>query len=79
VRTAAKTDSHEQDHNIYSCRRSQTPKNKESKQVREWTPAERREAFCEARKIEFERAEAGIVEEWELCQDCHESKCERGI
>jgi hypothetical protein len=50
---------------------------RESKPVREWTSAERREAFLEARRIERERAEAGIVEEWELCEDCHKYKCER--
>jgi hypothetical protein len=37
---------------------------RESKPVREWTAEERCEAFCEARRIERERAEAGIVEEW---------------
>jgi hypothetical protein len=50
---------------------------RESKPVREWTAAERREAFLEARRIERERAEAGIVEYWELCEDCHEHECER--
>jgi hypothetical protein len=44
---------------------------RESKPVREWTAAERRETFGEARRIEQERAEAGIPEEWELCEDCH--------
>ena len=52
---------------------------RESKPVREWTSAERREVFLEARRIERERAEAGIVEEWELCEDCQKSKCERGF
>ena len=52
---------------------------REGKPVREWTAAERREVFLEARRIERERAEAGISEEWELCEDCHESKCERGF
>jgi hypothetical protein len=52
---------------------------RESKPVREWTAAERREAFLEARRIERERAEAGIVEDWELCENCHESKCDRGF
>jgi hypothetical protein len=52
---------------------------RESKPVREWTAAERCEAFREARRIERKRAEAGIVEEWELCEDCRESKCERGF
>ena len=50
-----------------------------SKPVREWTTEERREAFREARRIESERAEAGIVEEWELCEDCRENTCERGF
>lgn len=50
-----------------------------SKPVSEWTAAERREAFGEARRMERERAEAGIVEDWELCEDCHESKCEAGF
>jgi hypothetical protein len=48
---------------------------RESKPVREWTVAERREAPG----IESERVEAGIVEEWELCIDCHENKCEQGF
>lgn len=47
-----------------------------SKPVREWTAAEQCEAFCEACRLERERAEAGIVEDWELCEDCHEYKCE---
>jgi hypothetical protein len=47
--------------------------------VREWTVEERREAFREARRIEQQRAEAGIPEEWELCEDCRESKCERSF
>jgi hypothetical protein len=43
-----------------------------SKPVREWTAEERCEAFREARRIEYERAEADIVEEWKLCEDCHD-------
>lgn len=50
-----------------------------SKLVREWTVEERCEVFLEARRIERERPEAGIPEKWELCEDCHESKCERGF
>jgi hypothetical protein len=49
-----------------------------SKPVR-GTVEERREAFGEARRLERERAEAGVSEEWEPCEDCHESKCERGF
>jgi hypothetical protein len=49
-----------------------------SKPVREWTTEERREAFREARRIERERAEAGIVEDWELCETCPDYKHERG-
>jgi len=52
---------------------------RESKPVREWTAEKRSEALREARRIERERAEAGIVEEWELREACHENKCERGI
>ena len=52
---------------------------RESKPVREWTVEERRETFREARRIEQERAEAGIVEKWELCEDCHENVCEQGF
>jgi hypothetical protein len=52
---------------------------REGKPVREWTAEERREAFLEGRRIECERAEAGIVEEWELCEACHESKQDRGF
>jgi len=52
---------------------------RESTPVREWTAAERCEAFREARCIEAQRAEAGIVEEWELCETCHDNKHERGL
>lgn len=52
---------------------------RESKPVREWAAEERREGFREARTIERERAEAGIVEEWELCEACHDYKHERGL
>jgi hypothetical protein len=52
---------------------------RESKPVREWTAEERCEAFREARRIERERAEAGIVEEWELCETCHDYKHEQGL
>jgi uncharacterized paraquat-inducible protein A len=52
---------------------------RESKPVREWTAEERCEAFREARTIERERAEAGIVDEWRLCETCHEYEHERGL
>ncbi|MFZ0732196.1 MAG: hypothetical protein WAM79_07725 [Candidatus Sulfotelmatobacter sp.] len=52
---------------------------RESKPVWEWTAEERSEAFREARRIERERAEAGIVEEWELCETCHDNKRERDL
>lgn len=52
---------------------------RESKPVREWTVEERREAFLEGRRIERERAEAGIVDEWQLCETCHEYEHERGL
>lgn len=52
---------------------------RDGKPVREWTAEERRDAFLEARRIERERAEAGIVEEWELCETCHGNKHERGL
>jgi hypothetical protein len=51
---------------------------RERRPVREWTMAERCEAFTEARKIERELAEAGILEESDLCEDCHAYKPERG-
>jgi hypothetical protein len=43
---------------------------RESKPVREWTVEERREAFTEARRIEREKSEAGIMDEVELCESC---------
>jgi len=52
---------------------------RESKPVREWTAEERREVFLEARRIERENAEAGIGEDWKLCETCNEYKCERGF
>jgi hypothetical protein len=51
---------------------------REKKPTREWTPAERREAFLEARNAEHQKAEAGVVNEWDLCDECHEYKRERG-
>lgn len=48
------------------------------KPVREWTATERREAFREAREAERKGAEAGVVNDWELCEECHENKRERG-
>jgi len=54
----------------------QRKKIRDSKPVREWTTAERCEAFREGCRIERERAEADIVEEWELCESCHEYKYE---
>jgi hypothetical protein len=52
---------------------------RDRKPVWEWKPAERCEAFLEARKVELQRAEAGIVEESELCETCHEFLPERGF
>lgn len=52
---------------------------RERKPVREWSAEERRAAFKEARRTEVERAEAGIVEKWQLCEDCHDYKTERGF
>jgi hypothetical protein len=51
---------------------------REKKPVREWTAAERREAFLEGREAERKRAEAGVVDDWHLCDECHENKRERG-
>jgi hypothetical protein len=51
---------------------------REKKPTREWTAAERREAFLEAREAERKRAEAGVVDQWDLCDECHEYKRERG-
>jgi hypothetical protein len=51
---------------------------RDCKPVRDWTAEERCEAFMESRKIEAQMAEAGIVEEWEPCEDCHDYKRERG-
>jgi hypothetical protein len=53
-------------------------KAREKKPTREWTVAERREAFREGREAERKRAEAGVVNEWDLCDECHENKRERG-
>ena len=52
---------------------------RESKPVSEWTVEEHRETFREARRIEQETAEAGIPEEWELCEGCHENVCEQAF
>jgi len=49
---------------------------REKKPTREWTPAERREAFRLGREAERKRAEAGVVNEWDLCEECHEYKRE---
>lgn len=51
---------------------------RERKPVREWTAEERREAFREGREAERHKAEAGVVNEWDLCDECHEYKRERG-
>jgi hypothetical protein len=51
---------------------------REKKPVREWTAAERREAFREAREAERQRANAGIFNEWDLRGECHEYRRERG-
>src|SRR5215813_616681 len=48
------------------------------KPTREWTAAERREAFTEAREAESKNAETGVVNEWDLCDECHDYKRERG-
>jgi len=49
------------------------------KPTREWTAAERREAFREARNTEHQKAESGVVNGWDLCDECHENKRERGL
>ena len=51
---------------------------RESKPTREWTVDERREAFLEARRLERQKAEAGVVDEWELCETCGDERRERG-
>ena len=51
---------------------------REKKPTREWTAAERREAFLEAREAERKSAEAGVADESEMCDECHEYKRERG-
>jgi hypothetical protein len=51
---------------------------REKKPTRDWTAAERREAFLEAREAERKGAGAGVVDECELCDECHEYKRERG-
>jgi hypothetical protein len=38
----------------------------------------RREAFLEARRLERQKAEAGVVDEWELCETCGDERRERG-
>jgi hypothetical protein len=50
---------------------------REKKPTRDWTAAERREAFLEGREAERKGAEAGVVDERELCDECHEYKRER--
>ncbi len=51
---------------------------REKKPVREWTAAERREAFTELRIARRHKADAGVLDEWELCEECHENRRERG-
>jgi hypothetical protein len=51
---------------------------RERKPVREWTAEERREAFLELRIARRHKAEAGVLDEWELCEECHENRRERG-
>ena len=51
---------------------------REKKPTREWTVQERREAFLEGQDAARQRAEAGVVDEWDLCDECHEYKRERG-
>jgi hypothetical protein len=78
----AKGDFHEPINNVLTRSDAEARKRREvreSKPVREWTAEERCEAFREARRIERERAEAGIVEEWELCETCHDYKHEQGL
>ena len=49
---------------------------REKKPTREWTAEERCEAFREGRETARRKAEAGVVDEWELCDECHENKRE---
>jgi len=51
---------------------------REKKPTREWTVEERREAFREGQEAERQRADAGAVTEWDLCDECHENRRERG-
>jgi len=51
---------------------------RENKLVLEWTTEERQEAFREARNAEHKKAEADVLNEWDLCDECHEYKRERG-
>jgi len=46
---------------------------RERKPAREWTAEERREAFRKAREAERHKAEAGVLDEWDLCDECHEN------
>src|SRR5215472_14289525 len=46
---------------------------RESKPAREWTAEERREAFRKAREAERRKAEASVLDEWDLCDECHEN------
>ena len=51
---------------------------RESKPTREWTTEERREAFLEGQGKERQKAEAGVVDEWDVCETSGEEKRERG-
>jgi hypothetical protein len=51
---------------------------RESKPTREWTPEERREAFIEGQREERQKDEAGVVDEWDVCETCRDEKRERG-
>jgi len=51
---------------------------REKTPVREWTAAQRCEAFRELRIAGRHKAEAGVLDEWELCEECHENRRERG-
>ncbi len=51
---------------------------RESKPAREWTIDERREAFIETPRLERQKSEAGVGDEWELCQTCGDERRERG-
>ncbi|HXY53022.1 MAG TPA: hypothetical protein VEI01_26485 [Terriglobales bacterium] len=51
---------------------------REKKPLREWTAEERREAFHEGREAARRKTESGVLDEWDLCDECHEYRRERG-